>query len=69
MQSWVNSHRKGECNIFYDDKPLYFINGDIRAYNSEVIKLVKAKIGLPDLTIQQLGEADISYAKRKGEEE
>ena len=67
--SWLNSHRKGECNIFYDDKPLYFIKGDIRMYNSKVIKLVKAKIGLPDLTTQQLGEAAVNYAKRKSEEQ
>lgn len=63
--SWINSHRKGECNIFYEDKPMYFINGNIREYNSEVIKLVETKIGLPDLTSKELGGAAISYINRK----
>lgn len=67
--SWLNSHRKGECNIFYDDKPLYFVSGNFRNYNSEVIKLVKAKIGLPELSSRELGEAAISYIERTKDEE
>ena len=26
--SWLNSHRKGECNVFYANKPVYYILSD-----------------------------------------
>ena len=67
--SWINSHKKGECNIFYEGKPLYFIEGSLRVLNSGVVELVKKKIGLPEYTTKELGDAAASYAKRQNEEE
>ena len=61
--SWLNSHRKGECNIFYADKPVYEINGKLIGFNRTVRKMLYQKIGLPELTTKELGEAAIRYAK------
>ncbi len=61
--SWLNSHRKGECNIFYADKPVYEINGKFIGFNQTVRKMLYQKIGLPELTTKELGEAAIRYAK------
>ena len=61
--SWLNSHRKGECNIFYADKPVYEVNGKFVGFNQTVRKMLYQKIGLPELTNIELGEAAIRYAK------
>lgn len=61
--SWLNAHRKGECNIFYADKPVYEINGKFIGFNQTVRKMLYQKIGLPELTTKELGEAAIRYAK------
>ncbi len=61
--SWLNSHRKGECNIFYADKPVYEVNGKFIGFNQTVRKMLYQKIGLPELTTKELGEAAIRYAK------
>ena len=66
--TWLNSHRKGECCIFYENKPMYLISGDIVILNKDVVKLVKAKIGLPDLSNEELGKATRNYIKRDMEE-
>ena len=62
--TWLNSHRKGECNIFYEGKPLYLINGDIVVLNKEVVQMVKDKIGLPLLTDEELDKATSNYIQR-----
>lgn len=62
--TWLNSHRKGECNIFYEGKPLYLINGDIVVLNKEVVQMVKDKIGLPLLTDEELDKATRNYIQR-----
>ena len=61
--SWLNAHRKGECNLFYEDKPVYEIDGAILRQNEGVQKMLYQKIGLPELTSKELGEAAIRYAK------
>ena len=61
--SWLNSHRKGECNLFYEDKPVYEIDGAIIRQNKAVRKMFYQKIGLPELTSRELGEAAVRYAK------
>lgn len=61
--SWLNAHRKGECNLFYEDKPVYEIDGAIIRQNEGVQKMLYQKIGLPELTSKELGEAAIRYAK------
>ena len=61
--SWLNSHRKGECNIFYADKPVYEISGKFIGQNPTVRQMLYQKIGLPELTNEEIGEAAIRYAK------
>lgn len=61
--SWLNSHRKGECNIFYADKPAYETNGKFVGFSQTARKLLYQKIGLPELTNIELGEAAIRCAK------
>lgn len=61
--SWLNSHRKGECNVFYADKPVYEIDGQVIRLNQTVRKMIYQKIGLPELTDEELGKAAIRYAK------
>ena len=61
--SWLNSHRKGECNVFYANKPVYYIDGHIIRQNPTVRNMLYQKIGLPELTNEEIGEAAIRYAK------
>lgn len=61
--SWLNSHRKGECNVFYANKPVYYIDGHIIRQNPTVRNMLYQKIGLPELTNKEIGEAAIRYAK------
>ena len=61
--SWLNAHRKGECNLFYENKPVYEIDGAIIRQNKAVRKMFYQKIGLPELTSRELGEAAVRYAK------
>lgn len=61
--SWLNAHRKGECNLFYENKPVYEIDGAIIRQNKAVRKMLYQKIGLPELTSRELGEAAVRYAK------
>ena len=62
--SWLNAHRKGECNLFYENKPVYEINGNSIKLNDEVRKMLYQKIGLPELTDRELGEAAARYAQK-----
>ena len=61
--SWLNSHRKGECNVFYANKPVYYIDGHIIRQNPTVRNMLYQKIGLPELSNEEIGEAAIRYAK------
>lgn len=61
--SWLNSHRKGECNVFYANKPVYYIDGHIIRQNPTVRNMLYQKIGLPELTNEEIGKAAIRYAK------
>lgn len=56
---WLNIHRKKECCVFYEDKPLYIIDGSIRSINKEVDDLIYNKIDLPTLNYDELGKATI----------
>lgn len=60
---WLNTHRKKECCMFYEDKPLYIIEGSIRSVNKEVDDLIYNKIELPILNYEELGKAtaDLIY--------
>ena len=60
---WLNTHRKKECCMFYEDKPLYIIEGSIRSVNKEVDDLIYNKIELPILNHEELGKAtaDLIY--------
>lgn len=60
--SWINSHRKDECNLFYEGKPVYELDGHITKLNQTVRKMLYQKIGLPVLTTKELGEAAARYA-------
>ena len=60
---WLSSFRKGECNTFYEDKPLYEVNGFIKTINTKVQNMIYEKIGLPLLSYKELGEAAAEYAK------
>ena len=52
-----------ECCMFYEDKPLYIIDGSIRSVNKEVDDLIYNKIELPILNYEELGKAtaDLIY--------
>lgn len=60
--TWLNSHRKGECNLFYEDKPVYEIYGQVITQTNVVKQMLYQKIGLPELTYKELGEAADRYA-------
>lgn len=64
--SWVNSHKKGECNLFYEGLPfpLYKVNGHTIEFNLETMKMIDEKVGLPTLNNTELGEAAVNYIKR-----
>lgn len=47
---------------------MYFVSGDIVILNKNMVKLVKAKIGLPNLNNEELGRATRNYIKRSMEE-
>ena len=61
---WQNNHRKEECCIFYDGKPLYFKNGAVIELNKEVMSEIEMKCGLPLVPNNELGKAAARYAKR-----
>lgn len=61
--TWLNSHRKGECNLFYEDKPVYEIDGQVINQTNVVKQMLYQKIGLPELTYKELGEAAARYAQ------
>lgn len=42
---------------------MYEINGKFIGFNQTVRKMLYQKIGLPELTTKELGEAAIRYAK------
>lgn len=60
---WLNSHRKGECNLIYEDKPVYEIYGQVVTQTNVVKQMLYQKIGLPELTYKELGEAADRYAQ------
>lgn len=60
--TWLNSHRKGECNLFYENKPVYEIDGQVINQTNVVRQMLYQKIGLPELTYKELGEAADRYA-------
>ena len=62
---WLNSFRKGECCVFYDDKPLYGINNHIITLNNSVERLIEDKIGLPNITNADLGRAAVNHIERE----
>ena len=49
--------------MFYEDKPLYIIDGSTRSVNKEVEDLIYNKIELPILNHEELGKAtaDLIY--------
>lgn len=59
--TWLNSHRKGECNLFYENKPVYEIDGQVITQTNVVKQMLYQKIGLPELTYKELGEAADRY--------
>lgn len=44
---------------------MYLIDGSIVSLNSEVVKMVKNKIGLPDYTKEELGNATKNFIERE----
>lgn len=61
---WINNFRKKECCIFYEANPLYSKDGDIIMLNKTVLEKINSKIGLPNLTNSELGEAVISLINK-----
>ena len=61
--TWLNAHRKNECNIFYEDVPLYKISGYIKSMSHKVLDMINNKIGIPKLSYKELGEAAARYAE------
>lgn len=59
---------KANVAYSYENKSMYFVSGDIVILNKNMVKLVKAKIGLPDLNNEELGRATKNYIKRSMEE-
>lgn len=62
---WLNSFRKGECCIFYDGRPLYEIDNHIIQLNKAVERDIEGKIGLPNLTNEELGRAAVNHIERE----
>lgn len=60
---WLNTYRKGECNIFYEDKPLYEINENVIKLNNAVRNMLYQKIGLPILSHNELGKLALRNMK------
>ena len=61
---WLNNHRKGECCIFYNSKPLYLRNGNVIELNPKVMNQIEKKCGLPVLDNKDLGKAAKRFAER-----
>lgn len=62
---WLNTFRKEECCVFYEGKPLYSKDGNIITLNEEVQAMIRAKIGLPELTDMELGIAARNHINRE----
>ena len=58
--TWLNTHRKNECNVFYEGLPVYNIDGGLIKLNDVVMDSLYSKIGLPLLTDSELGKAIIN---------
>ena len=58
--TWLNTHRKSECNVFYEGLPVYNIDGGLIKLNGVVMDSLYSKIGLPLLTDSELGKAIIN---------
>ena len=63
--TWYNCHRKDECCIFYNGKPLYSKDGAIYTLNKSVMDEIEVKAGLPILTDRELGIAAIHHIDRE----
>ena len=63
--TWLNCHRKEECCIFYNGKPLYSKNGAIYTLCKSVMDEIEVKAGLPILTERELGIAAIHHIDRE----
>lgn len=63
--TWLNCHRKEECCIFYNGKPLYSKDGAIYTLNKSVMDEIEVKAGLPILTDRELGIAAIHHIDRE----
>lgn len=63
--TWLNCHRKEECCIFYDNKPLYSKDGAVISLMQDVLNDIDAKAGLPILTNVELGEAAVHNIERE----
>ena len=63
--TWLNCHRKEECCVFYEGKPLYSKDGAITTLMKDVMDEIEQKAGLPILTNEELGIAAIHHIDRE----
>ena len=62
--TWLNCHRKEECCIFYEGKPLYSKDAAITTLMEDVMNEIDQKAVLPLLTNEELGIAAINHIHR-----